>query len=47
MGAMNRTRLVIIDDHEDAREALQSRLSAAPDVEIIGCTGSRRTAEPT
>ena len=40
---MNRTRLVIIDDHEDVREALQSRLTAAPDIEIVGCTGCWRT----
>jgi NarL family two-component system response regulator LiaR len=40
---MNLTRLVIIDDHEGVREALQSRLNAAPDIEIIGCTGCWKT----
>ena len=40
---MNPTRLLIIDDHDDVREALESRLNATPDVEIIGCTGCWET----
>jgi len=37
------TRLFIIDDHENVREALKARLDATPDVEVIGCTGCWRT----
>ena len=40
---MNPTRLVIIDDHDDVREALESRLNATPEIEIIGCTGCWKT----
>jgi DNA-binding NarL/FixJ family response regulator len=40
---MNPTRLLIIDDHEDVREALASRLDARPDIDVIGCTGSWKT----
>jgi DNA-binding NarL/FixJ family response regulator len=36
-------RLIIIDDHEDVREALKSRLDAMPDIEVIGCTGCWKT----
>jgi DNA-binding NarL/FixJ family response regulator len=36
---MNPTRLLIIDEHEDVREALRARLDATPDIEVIGCTG--------
>ena len=43
LGTMNPTRLLIIDDHEDVREALESRLDATPDVEVIGCTGCWKT----
>jgi DNA-binding NarL/FixJ family response regulator len=31
--------LFIIDDHDDVREALESRLDAAPEIELVGCTG--------
>lgn len=34
-----RTRVLIIDDHEDVRQALAARLRSAEDVEVIGCTG--------
>ena len=37
------TRLLIIDDHDAVREALETRLRIAPDVEIVGCTGCWRT----
>ncbi|MFW6135424.1 MAG: response regulator [Chloroflexota bacterium] len=37
---MNPKRLLIIDDHDDVREALEARLSAAPEIDVIGCTSS-------
>jgi DNA-binding NarL/FixJ family response regulator len=37
------TRLLIVDDHEDVREALRSRLDAAPGIEVVGCTGCWQT----
>ncbi len=37
------TRLLIIDDHDAVREALESRLRATEEVEIVGCTGCWRT----
>ena len=37
------TRLLIIDDHDVVREALEIRLRAATAVEIVGCTGCWRT----
>ena len=37
---MNPTRLLIIDDHDHVREALQTRLGALPEIEVVGCTGS-------
>jgi NarL family two-component system response regulator LiaR len=40
---MNPTRLLIVDDHEDVREALESRLDAAPEIDVIGCTGCWET----
>jgi NarL family two-component system response regulator LiaR len=40
---MNPTRLLIIDDHEDVREALESRLDARPDIDVVGCTGCWKT----
>jgi NarL family two-component system response regulator LiaR len=40
---MEPTRLLIIDDHENVREALKARLDATPDVEVVGCTGCWRT----
>jgi DNA-binding NarL/FixJ family response regulator len=36
---MKRTSLLIIDDHDDVREALKARLDANPGIEVIGCTG--------
>ncbi len=33
------TRLFIIDDHDDVREALEARLRSAAGVEVVGCTG--------
>ncbi|MGD2145037.1 MAG: response regulator transcription factor [Anaerolineae bacterium] len=40
---MNPTRLLIIDDHEDVRWALKTRLDAAPEIEVVGCTGCWET----
>jgi DNA-binding NarL/FixJ family response regulator len=40
---MEPTRLLIIDDHDNVRQALRARLSALPDVEVIGCTGCWET----
>ena len=40
---MEPTRLLIIDDHDDVREALRARLDAMADVEVVGCTGGWRT----
>jgi DNA-binding NarL/FixJ family response regulator len=37
------TRLLIIDDHDTVREALETRLRIANGVEIISCTGCWRT----
>ncbi|MGD2104350.1 MAG: response regulator [Anaerolineae bacterium] len=36
---MKPTRLLIIDDHRDVREALKDRLDATPAIEVVGCTG--------
>jgi DNA-binding NarL/FixJ family response regulator len=36
-------RLLIIDDHDDVREALEARLHEAEQLEVIGCTGCWRT----
>lgn len=36
------TQLLIIDDHDGVREALKARLNAAPDMEVVGCTGCWR-----
>lgn len=35
---MSRTRVLIIDEHEDVRQALSARLRSAGDVEVVGCT---------
>lgn len=35
-----KTRLLIIDDRESVRQALEARLSKAPEIELIGSTGS-------
>ena len=37
------TRMLVIDDHDAVREALEARLQAAAGVEIIGCTGCWKT----
>ncbi len=36
---MRRIRVLIIDDHDSVRQALEARLRAAAGVEIVGCTG--------
>lgn len=33
------TRILIIDEHKAVRQALEERLAAAGDLEVIGCTG--------
>jgi NarL family two-component system response regulator LiaR len=40
---MNPTRLLIIDDHENVRQALASRLDATPGIDVVGCTGCWKT----
>ncbi len=40
---MSPTRLLIIDDHDAVREALEARLHTAARIEIVGCTGCWRT----
>jgi DNA-binding NarL/FixJ family response regulator len=37
------TRLLIIDDHDVVREALEARLRTTAKIEIVGCTGCWRT----
>ncbi|HET90645.1 MAG TPA: response regulator transcription factor [Chloroflexi bacterium] len=37
------TRLFIIDDHDTVREALEARLQATSEVDIVGCTGCWET----
>jgi len=37
------TRLLVIDDHDAVREALEARLRTAAGVEIVACTGCWRT----
>jgi DNA-binding NarL/FixJ family response regulator len=36
-------RLLIIDDHDVVREALEARLHDADELEVVGCTGCWRT----
>jgi DNA-binding NarL/FixJ family response regulator len=38
--SMDRTRLVIIDEHEAVRQALISRLQQTGELEVVGSTGS-------
>jgi two-component system response regulator DevR len=38
--AVCKTRLLIIDDRESVRQALEARLGKAPEIELIGSTGS-------
>jgi len=40
---MTPARLLIIDDHDAVREALEARLSTAAGVEVVGCTGCWKT----
>ncbi|RLC92854.1 MAG: hypothetical protein DRI77_12470 [Chloroflexi bacterium] len=40
---MTPIRLLIIDDHDAVREALEDRLRDTAEVEIVGCTGCWRT----
>ncbi len=37
---MRKTRVLIIDEHEAVRQALEARLRSAEGVEVVGCTGS-------
>jgi two-component system response regulator DevR len=37
------TRLLIIDDHDAVREALETQLRTTASVDIVGCTGCWRT----
>ncbi len=37
---MRRARVLIIDDHDAVRQALEACLRACGDVEVVGCTGS-------
>lgn len=36
---MRRARVLIIDDHEAVRQALEARLRSTDEVEVVGCTG--------
>jgi DNA-binding NarL/FixJ family response regulator len=36
-------RLLIIDEHDPVREALEARLNVAPELEVVGCTGCWKT----
>ena len=36
-------RLLIIDDHDVVREALEARLRETAELEVVGCTGCWRT----
>ena len=38
--AVQKTRLLIIDDRETVRQALEDRLSQAPEIELVGSAGS-------
>jgi len=38
--AVRKTRLLIIDDRETVRQALEDRLSQAPEIELVGSVGS-------
>ncbi|MBN1889129.1 MAG: response regulator transcription factor [Thermoflexales bacterium] len=37
---MIKTKLLIIDDRESVRQALEARLGKAPEIELVGSTGS-------
>jgi len=38
--AVQKTKLLIIDDRETVRQALEDRLSHAPEIELVGAVGS-------
>lgn len=40
---MSPARLLIIDDHDAVREALEARLRDAAGLKVVGCTGCWRT----
>jgi DNA-binding NarL/FixJ family response regulator len=40
---MSPARLLIIDEHDTVREALEARLNAAAGLEVVGCTGCWET----
>ena len=39
-GTAPKTKLLIIDDRETVRQALEARLRHAPEIELVGSTGS-------
>ena len=40
---MATARLLIIDEHDTVREALEARLNTTDDLEVVGCTGCWKT----
>ena len=36
---MQQTRVLIIDEHDAVRQALEARLRSTGDVQVVGCTG--------
>ncbi len=38
-GTVRQLRVLIVDEHETVRQALEARLRSSRDVEVVGCTG--------